>query len=436
MTSAGTVVVGGGLSGLVHAHALARAGGDVLVLENGGAPGGVVRTVEKDGYLLELGPNTVRPTAALLALAAELGIAAEMRFSDPRLPRFVEIDGRLRKIPFGVLSPAAMLRAAGEPFVRRRAAAEEESAFDFVSRRFGTAIAARLLEPFVSGIYAGDARKLTAADAFGKLVELERAHGSVLGGLWKSRKKKTPEPAGPKPKGLMSFASGLGTLPRALAGALGDRFRGNVAVERIERSGDGWRVFASDGDRTARRVVVAAPAAAAARIVAAAAPAAARALAEIPAPEVCVAHCAWPAAAFGRPPVGFGHLLAPRPGEPVLGAVWSSALFPGRAPAGRVMLTFFLGGRRNPDAARLDDAGVGAAIEADARRALGATPPPEILRTTRYGAAIPQYEAGHGARMRVLAEAEAALPGLRFLGNYRGGISVGDVVENAIIAAR
>jgi len=434
MTAADTVVVGGGLSGLVHAHALARAGTDVLVLESAARPGGVVRTIEQDGYLLELGPNTVRPTPALLALARELGIAGEMRFSDPRLPRFVEIGGVLRKIPFGVLSPLALLRAAAEPFVRRRGAGPDESAFDFVARRFGPAIAGKLLEPFVSGIYAGDARKLTAADAFPKLVELERKHGSVVGGFLKSRKK-GPAPAEPRPKGLMSFRAGLGTLPEALGAALGARFRANVPVERIERSGEGWRIFASDGDVSARRVVVASPAAAAARIVAAAAPAASRALSEMPAPSVCVAHCAWPRGAFARPPAGFGHLIVPRPGEPVLGAVWSSALFSGRAPEGREMLTFFLGGRRNPDAAKLDDAAVLAAVDADARRALGASAPPELLRATRYGAAIPQYEAGHAARIAALAEAEAALPGLRFLGNYRGGISVGDVVENAIIAA-
>jgi len=429
-----TIVVGGGLSGLVHAHALAREGMDVTVLENSAEPGGVVRTVEKDGYLLELGPNTVRPTLAVLLLAAELGIAEQMRFADPKLPRFVEVDGRLRKVPFGVLSPVAMLRAAAEPFVRRGAPAPNESAFDFVARRFGSAAATKLLEPFVSGIYAGDARKLTAADAFGKLVDLEHERGSVIGGFLTSRRK-APKPATAKPKGLMSFVGGLGTLPHALRSSLGERFRGNVAVDRIERSGEGWRVFASDEDRTARRVVVASSAAAAARIVAAAAPAASRALLEIPSPAVCVAHCAWPADAFPRPPRGFGHLLLPRRGEPVLGAVWSSALFPGRAPEGWVLLTFFLGGRRNPAAAELDDAGVAAAVSADAQRALGAGSPPQLVRTTRYASAIPQYEAGHGGRVRALAEAEAALPGLRFLGNYRGGISVGDVVENAIIAA-
>jgi len=429
-----TVVVGGGLSGLVCAHGLVRRGSDVVVLERAAEPGGVVRTVEQDGFLLELGPNTVRPTPSLLALARELGIGDEMRFSDPRLPRFVEIGGRLRKIPFGALSPAALLRAAAEPLVRRRCAEAEETAFDFIARRFGRSIAEKLLEPFVSGIYAGDARRLSAAGAFPKIVALEREHGSVLRGFLASRKK-VPAPAEPRPKGLMSFRGGLATLPRALAAALGGRFRARTEVDRIERSGDGWRIFASTGDFSARNVVVAAPAPAAARIVSAAAPEASRALAEMPAPSVCVAHCSWPEEAFPRPPAGFGHLLLPRDGEPVLGAVRSSALFPGRAPGGKVMLTFFLGGRRNPAAARLDDAAVAAAVDADARRALGAAAPPELLRTTRYAAAIPQYEAGHAARIAALEEAEKALPGLRFLGNYRGGISVGDVVENAIVSA-
>ena len=204
MSTVGTAVVGGGLSGLVHAHALVRSGEDVVVLESGTTPGGVVRSVEQGGYLLELGPNTVRPTPALLDLSLELGIADEMQFSDPRLPRFVEIGGRLARIPFGVLSPFALLRAAAEPLMRRKREIFDESAYGFIARRFGAAVAEKLLEPFVSGIYAGDARRLTAADAFPKLVEMERRHGSVIGGFLKTRTKGTPA-ARRRPGGLLSF---------------------------------------------------------------------------------------------------------------------------------------------------------------------------------------------------------------------------------------
>jgi len=166
-------------------------------------------------------------------------------------------------------------------------------------------------------------------------------------------------------------------------------------------------------------------------MVAGVAPEASRALAGMAAPSLCVAHCAWPAGAFARPLSGFGHLLVPAAGEIVLGAVWTSALFPDRAPAGTVLITYFLGGRRNPGAAALDEAAIASAVDADARRALGARTPPRLVRTTRYDAAIPQYEAGHLARLEALAAAERALPGLEFIGNYRGGISVGDVVDNA-----
>lgn len=430
MSGARTIVVGGGLSGLVRARMLAEAGGDVLLLEKGPEPGGVVRTVEQDGFRLELGPNTVRPTAALIALANELGIAGEMVFADPKLPRFIEIGGRLRKIPFPALSAATMLRAAAEPFLPRRKDPGEESAYDFVARRFGTGIARYALEPFVSGIYAGDARLLSAEAAFPGIVAAEREHGSVVRGLIASRKKKD-KGAAPLPKGLLSFRRGLAELPRALAARLGARFRAGVDVERIERSGGGWRVFAGGEALPADAVVLAGSAGSAARIVASLAPDASRALAGMAAPPLCVAHCAWPADAFARPVSGFGHLLAPTAGESVLGAVWSSALFPDRAPSGTILITYFLGGRRNPDAAGRDDSAIAAAVDADARRALGARIAPRLVRTTRYAAAIPQYEAGHLARLETLAAAERDLPGLTFLGNYRGGISVGDVVDNA-----
>jgi oxygen-dependent protoporphyrinogen oxidase len=429
MSGARTIVVGGGLSGLVRARSLAAGGGDVLLLERGPEPGGVVRTVEQEGFRLELGPNTVRPTAALVALASELGIAGEMVFADPRLPRFIEIGGRLRKIPYPALSPATLTRAAAEPFLPRRRDPGEESAYDFVARRFGAGVARHALEPFVSGIYAGDARLLSAAAAFPKLVAAEREHGSVVLGLLAPRKK--DDSAAPLPKGLLSFRRGLAELPRALAAGLGARFRAGVDVERIERSGAGWRVFAGGETLPADAVVLAGSAGSAARIVAKAAPDASRALAEMAAPPLCVAHGAWPADAFARPVSGFGHLLVPVPGESVLGAVWSSALFPDRAPEGWTLITYFLGGRRNPDAAGRDDAAIAAAVDADARRALGARTPPRLVRTTRYAAAIPQYEAGHFARLEALAAAERDLPGLTFLGNYRGGISVGDVVDNA-----
>jgi oxygen-dependent protoporphyrinogen oxidase len=426
------LIVGGGLSGLVRAHELVRRGVDVRVFEESETPGGAAKTLEKDGYLLELGPNTVRPTPRLLALCRELGLGSEILLSDPRLPRFIELGGRLRKIPFGALSLPGMVRIPLELFVGRGPSGE--TVYDFAARRLGREAAHRLIEPFVSGVCAGDARRLVVEEAFPRLFALEKNHRSlILGAIFRRRPERA---AGEKPvRGLLSFRRGMAALAKALASSLGDRFRAGVRVEGIERAARGWAAVTSEGRAAADEVVLAVSCGAASRLAAAISPEAARGLAGIPSPPITVAHCSWDRKDIAHPLVGFGHLVVP--GEPrrILGAVWSSAIFPGRAPEGKVLITVFLGGRRAPENAALPDEAVVEAVFEDAAEALGAARPPELVHRTSYREAIPQYESWHREVLRALANGERENPGLSFLGNYRGGISVGDVVENAAIIA-
>ena len=427
--SGSTLVIGGGLSGLVQAYELAKNGVDVQVLERGSEPGGAVRTIEQGGYLLELGPNTVRPSVKLLALCRELGIEKEILLSDPSLPRFVDRGGKLRKIPFPALGPLAALRVAGELFTPKGEWSEEESAFDWVSRRFGPKMAEHVFEPFVSGIFAGDARRLSMAAAFPKFAGGERDYGGVIRWTWKTRKTRPKSGVA----GLLSFRKGLSTLPRALAASLGSRFRPNVPVRSVARSGSGWTAETSEGRLSAERLVLATSAPEAARLCETFGPDAAAALREIPSPPLCVAHCSWHTSAFPRVPRGFGHLCTPSERRRILGAVWSSAIFAGRAPAGRVLMTFFLGGRRTPEWGAVEASQIPNLIAAETRDSLGVRELPELVHREVYRESIPQYEGGHLGRIARLAAAESANPGLRFLGNYRGGISVGDVVDNAAI---
>lgn len=426
------LIVGGGLSGLVRAHELRKRGAEVLVLEESPEPGGAAKTIERDGYQLELGPNTVRPTPRLLALCRELGLEREVLLSNPRLPRYIELGGRLRKIPFGALSPVAMARVAAELFVGRGPAGE--TVYDFAARRLGRQAAHRLIGPFVSGVFAGDARRLIVEQAFPRLFALEKNHRSlILGAVLRPRPKLAP---GEKPaRGLLSFRSGMSALPRALAASLGDGFRPGVRVEGIDRLADGWAVATSDGDVGADELILATSCGTASRLTARLAPEASRALARVPVPPVTVAHCAWDRGDLAHPLEGFGHLVVP--GEPrrILGAVWSSSIFPGRSPQGKVLLTVFLGGRRTPENASLPDAAVREAVFEDAAAVLGAKRAPELVHCATHREAIPQYEEGHAEILRAVEESERRNPGLTLLGNYRGGISVGDVVENAAIIA-
>ncbi len=436
-----TIVVGGGMAGLTAAFRLARSGADVVLLEASGRAGGVVRTEERNGYLLEAGPNTVRLTAPLHALIEDLDLSGEMLLADGGLPRYIDFDGRLHALPTSplslartrLLSAAGKLRLLSEP-LRRRGSEGDESVRDFAARRLGPEVAARLVEPFVAGIFAGDGAGLSAAAVFPSLAEWEREHGSLLSGALAQRRAARRSPAAPR--GLLSFRRGLETLPRALARSLGRAFRPGAAVRAIAPERGRW-IVETDAERLeAERVILATPAWAAAPQVSPFAPQAAEALESIAHPPLAVLHLSWPAAALRRPLRGFGHLVVPSASRRILGAVWSSSLFPGRAPEGRVLLTVFLGGTRDPGAPELETSELVSLAGRDLSAEGLVSGDAELVLLTRWQRAIPQYTPGHGRRMRALAEAEARWPGLRFAGNYRGGVSVGDVVAGGIAAAQ
>ncbi len=431
-----TVIIGGGLSGLARAHVLTRRGEDVLLLEASERPGGVMWTEGREGYLLEWGPSTVRLTPEVWKLVEELGLAEEALLVDPRIPRYVDFGGRLHPLPMSppallrskLLSTKGKLRLFAEPFLARRSG-NSESVHAFFARRLGPEVAERLVEPFVSGIFAGDAGQLDVTQAFPALARFERERGSVLKGALAARREEKRVPG--MPRGRLSFRAGLAALPRALAQALGERFRAKAPVEEITPQGKRWRVRGAAGEVAADHVVLATPAAAAARLVKGFASEAAEALAAIPYPPLAVLHLSWPSDAFGRPLDGFGHLVVPQTGRRILGAVWISNLFPGRAPERRTLLTVFLGGTRDPQAASLPEVEMVSLAGADLAEVLDVREEPRLVAAFRYPRSIPQYDFGHAQRMKVLSDTEARWPGLTFLGNYRGGVSVGDVVRSA-----
>jgi len=429
-----TVVVGAGLSGLTRADAMARSGQDVLLLEESSRAGGVVSSEKRDGFLLEKGPNTVRPTPELWQLVVGLDLEGEALLASPREPRFIDFQGSLQPVPMSLksflstplLSWRGKLRLLAEPSVlpsRERV----ESVASFFQRRLGPEVAERFVEPFISGVFAGDAWQLSVAECFPKLARWERDFSGLLAGALIERWRASGPPL---VRGLLSFPAGLETLPLAIAARLGDRLRTGTRVEELARSENRWIVRTAKEEIQARRVVLATPAREAALLVASFAPVAAAALRAIPHPPLVVLHLAWPIDAFSSPPRGFGHLVVPQPERRVLGAIYSSSLFPDRAPVGRFLTTVFLGGTRDPAAVDLSGPELAAIAEHDLA-VLHPSSPFEIVRITRYARALPQYDLDHTSRIEALQHTERDWPGLSFLGNYRGGVSVGDVVANA-----
>jgi len=225
------VVIGGGISGLACAYKLQQGGVPVTLLESAERVGGLMGTVEKDGFLFETGPQSFQGSATLLQLIRELGIENELSTADAKAPRYVLRNGELMKIP---MSPQAILstsllglgsrwKVVSEPFHKTHPPSEEESVAKFVRRKFGHEILEYLVSPFVSGVYAGDPEQLSLRAAFPSLEEWERDYGSILRGAVKSRSGKPKQSAGAPP--LCSFKHGVSTLANTIGSKLAGRLR-------------------------------------------------------------------------------------------------------------------------------------------------------------------------------------------------------------------
>lgn len=439
------IVVGAGLSGLVAAYRAARSGLRVHVVEAGPRPGGVIGSGRRQGGLYERGPNSGLDTTPLInAMLSDLGIA-DQRVDGSRESsrRYVVRNGQLVPLPMSpgafiatpLFSGRAKLRLFAEPFVRRAPAELEESIAGFVRRRLGQEFLDYAIEPFVAGIYAGNPEQLSVPAAFPRLHALEQRYGSLIrGAILGARERRRSAEKSKNASSSFSFRDGMQTLTDALARAVGDVACG-VEVASVARTPDGgFEVRGQRGSEryrcTARAVVVATPAYGAAPLVEAVAPAAAAALRSIPYPPVTVLVSAYRREDVAHPLDGFGFLAPARERPRVLGTLFSSTMFEHRAPAGTVVLTSFVGGRRNPELAGADRADLEASVQSELERLIGVRAAPVWTEETRWTRAIPQYTMGHLSRLAAVEQAERDIPGLFFCANYRGGVSIGDCVKS------
>jgi oxygen-dependent protoporphyrinogen oxidase len=334
-----------------------------------------------------------------------------------------------------VLSLRARLRLFAEPLVGRPTVEGEESVYEFAARRLGPEIAERLVDPMVTGVYAGDARMTSMSAAFPQLARLEADYGSLVRGMIASlvtARNATAGRKGSRIGKLASFPEGMGELVRALWAQLDGAVQVGRRVLGLKRDAHGWTVEASGGDPLAvDRVVLATPAPATARLVAPLAPGAVEPLEGIPYAAAVVAVLGFPRAALPRELDGFGFLVPSREGRRVLGVVWCSVAFPSRAPEGQVLMRAILGGVRHPEIVTMGDEDLTRLVREELAATMGSMPEPSFVRFVRWPAAIPQYTLGHAHRVRAAQEALSPLRGLHLAGAALYGVSVPDCVDRA-----
>lgn len=454
--SRSVAVVGAGVTGLVAAYELRRRGVNVTLYESSGHAGGALRTTHADGFLAEHGPNSFVSSAPVEELLSKLDLHDDVVEANHEANRrFVVRGGELLSFP---LTPPAMLttrlfslraklRVLGEPLVARGESGDDESIASFVRRRLGREVLDYAVDPFISGIFAGDPEQLSMAHAFPRVFALERQHGSLSKGLMAQRKaaklarqeasvsSNVVSQAHATPARLISFVDGMQTLTDALEASLVGTLRLGCPVRLLHRSETRWEVEAGQDGAARSHAVDAVVMATPAHVLAAMElPAGLRrdsaAVERVEYPPVSTLTLGFPRRDVAHALNGFGMLIPAAERRNLLGALFSSSLFPARAPEDHVTITCFVGGARHPEMAREDSDTLVGRVLHDLRALLGVRGDPIFIKHVFWPRAIPQYTLGYQAVKDAADATEAANPGLYLAGNYRNGVSVGDCIAS------
>lgn len=432
-------IIGAGITGLTAAHQLLREAIPVTVYEAAPRVGGPIQTIRRDGFVAECGPNSILETSpAVSNLVKELGLESRRVYANPEAKaRYIVRDGKPERAPDGaksflmtpLFSMRAKLRLAAEPFIPRGHDAEEPLAH-FVRRRLGQEFLDYAINPFVGGIYAGDPEMLSVQQAFPKLHAVEERYGSlILGQYLGARERKARGEVSKQSAPMFSFDEGLEVLPKAIAAELGGALRLNEPVKRLTRTRTGWIVETATSAHEHSAVLIAIGAHQLARF-------------EIDAEGVPnlkpLSRVVYPPVAsvtlgFRRLDVeaaldGFGVLVPEAEQMNILGSIFTSSLFPNRAPARHVTVTSYVGGARAPHMALQPTDSLIDMVTEDLRKLLGVTGFPVFGHTCVFPEAIPQYNLGYGAFKQLMSDVETAAPGIFIAGNARCGISLGDSI--------
>jgi oxygen-dependent protoporphyrinogen oxidase len=446
-------VVGAGISGLALAFLLQRRGIDVQVLEANDRAGGNIRSEARAGYLCEWGPNgwlDNEPATERLVAALELQDQV-VHASDWAQVRWIVRDGKLRALPTrpphflasDVLTLRGKLRVLLEWAQPTRRDDSDESVFDFAARRIGHEAAAVLVDAMVTGVYAGDSRRLSLQSAFPRMREMELHHGGLFKAMRAMRRERRRAPGpetrrggagGPMgPSGtLTSFSDGIETLVRALQSQLQARLHLASPVATLVHAQNRWRLGSTDG-RTleAERVVLASPAWKAAPLLQKLDPELGARVGSIPSAPVVVVCLGFTESDVQQLARGFGFLVPGRENLPILGTLFDTWVFPNRSQPGHVLFRTMIGGARDPGAV---DAGDGELVDralSTLQKLLGLRAQPEMIYVIRHPRGIPQYPVGHAVTLSQIDSALRRHPGLLLTGNSYRGISMNSCIKEA-----
>lgn len=456
------LVIGGGISGLAAAHHLLTHQDDVTVtlVERDNRLGGKIVTVEQQGYVLEGGPDSmlgVKPRG--IGLSRELGLEDRLIGPTEKNRRsFVLRKGRLHQIPEGLtglvptrlgpmvrtrlISPLGKLRMLGDYVRRPRKQETDESLASFMTRRLGNEVYANLIEPLMTGIYAGDGTALSLEATFPQLQQAEREHGGLIKGVLAQRSRAQANGTPAKGPGFITYKTGLHELVDALAGDIrsrGGEIRTGVAVSLLERHGHGYRITLDrdDGPETVRAdgVVIATQAWAAAALLDNLSHEGALAMEQVRHMSSAIITMGFDDPAVAERLNGFGYVVPRTENRQVMAMTWLSSKWEGRAPEGKALIRAFVGRAGQQELLQCPDDKLISMVRDELSEVLSITTEPEFTKVFRWDGGMPQYTLGHPERVARLESAVDAIPGLAVAGNMLRGVGLPDCIASGERAA-
>jgi len=455
------VVIGGGIAGLSAAYTLLKSaqGVEVTVLEREPRWGGKIVTERADGFVIEGGPDTFLASKPWgVALCRELGLESRLHGTNPEHKNtYVLHRGQLQPLPDGLammvpthfgsmartrlLSWPAKARMGLDFLLPPRHDGYDESLGAFVSRRLGRTAYENLIEPLMSGIYAGDGDQLSLQATFPYLKDMESGHGGLIRGALAMRQKMSKN-GGNRNGSRSAFltpTTGLAEIVEALVERLqagGVRLMSGTGARSLQKSPEGYAIqLEAGGVLPAEGVILAAPAFASAAMLAGLAPELASELSGIPYVTTATISLAYPYESLPRPLDGYGYVIPRREGRGALACTWTSTKFPHRAPAGHALLRVFVGRAGQEDEIAWDEDSLLQVAREELRLTLGINAEPAMSRVFIWERAMPQYVLGHPQRLERIEAALAGLPGLALAGNGYKGIGIPDCIRSGEVAA-
>lgn len=442
------VILGAGISGLTSAYWLFKKGFDIKILEAASKSGGSMQTEIIDNFLIDYGPNSGLETTPLIRqIVEEVGLVDEFVYANESSKnRYILKNNELHALPMNPLlfiktklfSTKAKLRLLAEPFVGKSVDGYYQSVAEFVRRRLGSEFLDYAIDPFVSGVFAGDPEKLSVKSAFPKLYRLEEVYGGLIKGMIKGAKERKQRAEQSKQSAKMfSFINGMQSFPQAIAKKLEQNILYECIVKKVKKVDDKWEITYEKSGQLNKIysdiVFSTVPAYVASKIFDELDSELSDHLNEIYYPPVMVLYLGFKKESVQTPLDGFGFLIPSKEQKHFLGAIWSSAIFPNRCDKDNAAFTLFIGGARSPHLFDIEKEKLIDIVLKEFKEIMKIKSDPLILKDKFWEKAIPQYNLGYIEHELYFEKFESNNPGIFLSGNYRGGISVGDCVKNSEI---